>query len=245
MREGFNQMRYFITFLLIVNLSVFIHAVEKVNVKTVISGDEFYATYKGKEKKIQFLDVDAPEMKQAYGREAKAYLEKNIKGKTVTLKNVEESVLTIYAEIYSSDGTDLSVEILKSGNGWFNENKSLRKDLSKHQSEARQKKLGLWGEANTPVAPWLYRKNPSKYPHAEATQEYEERKKAAEVKSQQNKVKNQGQPNKQIISPAEATKMKEEKAAKEAASEKPKKILPRKKTEHLSSPSQNLHHLRR
>ena len=60
--------------------------------------------------------------------------------------------------VYTSDGKDVSAEMLKSGMAWHYKQYSKDNEHAELENTARQQKIGLWTDKN-PVAPWKYRKS--------------------------------------------------------------------------------------
>ena len=66
--------------------------------------------------KIRFQGMNAPELDEPYGKQAKWALHKLVKGKTITAyPNGEKSYDRIVAKCFLEDGTDLGDEMVKMG----------------------------------------------------------------------------------------------------------------------------------
>ena len=66
--------------------------------------------------KIRFQGMNAPELDEPYGKQAKWALHKLVKGKTITAyPNGEKSYDRIVAKCFLEDGTDLGGEMVKMG----------------------------------------------------------------------------------------------------------------------------------
>lgn len=115
--------------------------------------------------RIRVYGIDAPELKQSYGLEAKKALS-NLLTKNAEVEVVEQEI-DIYNRVVGRifiDGTEVSPTMLATGNAWVythycdisecNQWKSLSKT-------ARQAKKGLWQEKN-PTPPWTWRKQNKK-----------------------------------------------------------------------------------
>ena len=114
------------------------------------------------ELKLRLYGIDAPEWKQAYGKESKDAL-KGLLG-----PNAEISVKVLDNDRYGRlicklhlDNKDISVNewMISEGNAWHYV-KYAPDDMNLKQAEdnARNNKLGLWS-AIDPTPPWEYRKN--------------------------------------------------------------------------------------
>ncbi len=113
--------------------------------------------------KVYMLGIDAPELKQSFGKQAKAHLDKllfarNYQVKVViarrtTAKNI---VGTVYAtELNSQQYSNINGMMVMSGHAWANPRTS--KQYVGVEKIARNRKVGLWEQKN-PKAPWLWRK---------------------------------------------------------------------------------------
>jgi endonuclease YncB( thermonuclease family) len=113
-------------------------------VKTVATGESVV---------IHIAGVDAPELSQPGGAEAKGFLGQLLTGKRVTvrLKRTIEGVARI--EI---GGSDVSLRLIQSGMAWHCPRFAKEDDLAAAEAEARRAKRGLWSRAQ-PTPPWLYR----------------------------------------------------------------------------------------
>ena len=129
----------------------------------VSDGDSFIINSYGKNIRVRMYGVDAPELKQDYGRESKKQLENLILNKKVKLKVLyEDKYKRKIAKVYCS-GKEINLEMLKSGNVWFYEYHAKKeKDYRKAFEKAKKEKLGLWGEKN-PQNPREFRLKNKRY----------------------------------------------------------------------------------
>ena len=99
-----------------------------------------------------------PESKQDYGERAKQATVKLCFGKEVTVKKSGEDVYKrTLAYIYVGD-VCVNNELLKLGMAWHYKQYNKDQELAKLETEAREKKIGLWSLPN-PTAPWDFRHN--------------------------------------------------------------------------------------
>ncbi|EFW5251402.1 thermonuclease family protein [Campylobacter upsaliensis] len=92
--------------------------------------------------KIRLYGIDAPELKQAYGKEAKEYLSALVLKQEVSLiienkDKYERIVGTIFLK-----GKDINKEMVK--NGYAHAYESFSKKYLAEQADAKMFKLGLW-----------------------------------------------------------------------------------------------------
>lgn len=104
--------------------------------------------------RIRFAGIDAPESKQAFGKQAKQTLssmiyQKNVKIDVSSTDRYGRSIGTVYLST-----EDINRKMVASGYAW-----AYRQYSTKYVADetmARSKKLGLWRDKN-PVAPWQFR----------------------------------------------------------------------------------------
>ncbi|EAL8904441.1 thermonuclease [Campylobacter upsaliensis] len=105
--------------------------------------------------KIRLYGIDAPELKQAYGKEAKEYLSALVLKQEVGLiienkDKYERIVGTIFLK-----GKDINKEMVK--NGYAHAYESFSKKYLAEQADAKMFKLGLWQDERA-VKPSEFRK---------------------------------------------------------------------------------------
>jgi endonuclease YncB( thermonuclease family) len=129
-------------------------------VLAVPEGDTLEVLHKGTVLLIRLQDVDAPEMGQPYGAQAKALMASLALGKTariITTGTPQPGILQ-RAKIALSSGVNPSHELLKAGLGWWDRVAAPDDDsLWKLEREARIERRGLWEDVD-PIPPWEWRK---------------------------------------------------------------------------------------
>ena len=126
----------------------------------VIDGDTIYIKSDKGRKKVRLRHIDAPEIRQSYGKEAKIFLDKQIDGKKIIVNSD-------YKDRYGRDIGDIFVynndeaiyinaKLIKSGHAWVY--KSYRKNtyLMNLENFARENMLGLWKDKSA-IEPWEFR----------------------------------------------------------------------------------------
>ena len=153
---------HLLTFLIIILLPVDIFSEEyEAIVLKVIDGDTIYIKSDNGRKKVRLRHIDAPEIKQSYGEQAKNFLDNELDDKRIIVNSD-------YKDKYGRDIGDIFVynknqaiyinaKLIKSGNAWVY--KSYRKNsyLMNLENFAKNNKLGLW-KGNSPIKPWEFRK---------------------------------------------------------------------------------------
>lgn len=135
-----------------------------VKVTKVSDGDTFRGTTKeGDDVRFRIYGIDAPESKQAFGKESAAFLAEMIFEKEVGI--VVQTQRDRYGRpivwVYTPEGKDVSTEMLKAGMAWHYKAYDKTEAYANYESEAKAKQLGLWA-AKKPTAPWDYRKSKKK-----------------------------------------------------------------------------------
>lgn len=123
----------------------------------VIDGDSIVVASAGKLVDIRLADIDAPEGRQARGKQAHAALESLVGGKEVRLQLVGgDTYRRILAHVFADD-VDVNGELVKRGLAWVRRAYDPPAYLLRYQDDARAAKRGLWADAD-PIPPWDWRK---------------------------------------------------------------------------------------
>ena len=127
-------------------------------VTRIIDGDSILVTDdKSVEYEVQLEGIDAPELKQDFGKESTDGLTKLLKGKTVRLTwKSKDNFERLLAQVYDGE-KHINMEMIKSGMAWHFKRYNKDETLAKAETEAKEAKKGLWA-MESPVAPWDYRK---------------------------------------------------------------------------------------
>jgi len=108
---------------------------------------------------VELPGIDAPELDQPYGPEAKRFATKLVKGRVVTIETFQASN-PIYGAVRFSKDRNLAYEMVKAGLAWAT---SMDKSsmFGETQEAAKKARLGLWvnSEDEEPVPPWEWRAN--------------------------------------------------------------------------------------
>tara|TARA_B100001109_G_scaffold23210_1_gene16838 strand:+ start:62 stop:541 length:480 start_codon:yes stop_codon:yes gene_type:complete len=155
------MMRYLIILSLVLLFPHYVLSEEyEAVVLKVIDGDTIYIKSDNGRKKVRLRHIDAPEIRQSYGKEAKIFLDKQIDGKKIIVNSD-------YKDRYGRDIGDIFVynndeaiyinaKLVKSGHAWVY--KSYRKNtyLMNLENFARENMLGLWKDKSA-IEPWEFR----------------------------------------------------------------------------------------
>jgi endonuclease YncB( thermonuclease family) len=126
-------------------------------VVTVHEGDRLTIHYEGRNETIYLKDIDCPELKQPYGKQAKHAIAAYVGNREVVvraLKRDRDGRAT--AEILLQDGRNVGHELLKEGLAWWQRSASNDASLEVLEELARASRKGLWADSN-PVPPWKWK----------------------------------------------------------------------------------------
>ncbi len=111
------------------------------------------------EYKIRFYGIDAPERKQEYGEEARAYLVSLVNNTTVEVQVINTDRYGRNVGKVFVNGTNVNEAMVLNGCAWYYRDYAQgEKILNDYQYSAMKNRRGLWA-ADDPVPPWQYRKN--------------------------------------------------------------------------------------
>lgn len=106
---------------------------------------------------VELPGIDAPELDQPFGPEARKYAAKLVKGKVVTIE-MSRPGNPIYGAVRFSKDRILAHEMVKAGLAWATttDKSSMFRQA---QDEAKAARIGLWvnSEEEEPIAPWDWR----------------------------------------------------------------------------------------
>ena len=114
---------------------------------TVLSGKE--------QTKVRLFGIDAPELKQPYGKKSKQFLASLIAGQVVEVEPKGKDKYKRTLGIIHYKGQDINAQMVLNGYAWAYVKYS--RMYVDHESAARKNKLGLWQSSN-PTPPWQWRK---------------------------------------------------------------------------------------
>ncbi len=140
-----------------------LHAADEINARVIAVHDGNTVTIQasdGEKYEVLLFGIDCPELGQAYGKNAKNFLEKMVLQKNVTVEfHGKDRTGKQIAVILLKNEDDPRVELLKEGLAWMVE-RNAPQDLEPYIRWARAKKKGLW-EAESPTPPWTFRREQS------------------------------------------------------------------------------------
>lgn len=123
----------------------------------VKDGDSLVVASAGREVDVRLAGIDAPELRQARGMEARMALEAMVAGRDVELQLVGgDAYRRIVAHILV-DGLDVNAEMVRRGLAWVPRQYSPAPALVRHEYEAQAAGRGVWSDP-APMPPWVWRK---------------------------------------------------------------------------------------
>jgi endonuclease YncB( thermonuclease family) len=130
-------------------------------VVTVLEGDRLTIRHDGRSETIYLKDIDCPELKQPYGKEAKYATAAYVGNREIVVRDLRRDKRgRLSAEVLLPDGRSVGRELVKEGLAWWQRSASSDRSLGDLEDLARAAGKGLWADPH-PVPPWKW-KNPSK-----------------------------------------------------------------------------------
>ncbi|HKR36126.1 MAG TPA: thermonuclease family protein [Steroidobacteraceae bacterium] len=124
----------------------------------VKDGDSLVAKVQGVEMEFRLSDIDAPELDQPYGREAKRELSALAAGKQLVLMPFDTDRYGRTVVHVWNGNTHINAELMKRGAAWFYAEFARNEALYDVEQEARNAKRGLWAlPLKDRVEPWVWR----------------------------------------------------------------------------------------
>lgn len=113
--------------------------------------------------KIRLSGIDAPELKQAFGRVSKRHLSDLVADKHVLVEWYKQDRYGRIVGKVLVDGRDVNLQQIEAGMAWHFKRYEMEQPLEERivygaaEKKAREEHTGLWREPH-PVPPWQYRK---------------------------------------------------------------------------------------
>lgn len=123
---------------------------------SVTDGDTFVMQTKEGNIRVRFEGIDAPENKQPFSQESKAFLEKYLLKECLLQKTGVDRFGRTLGVLWVN-GVNINLLMVKEGYAWHFKKYSKDKSLVEAEADARKNKKGLWKEP-APIAPWDWRK---------------------------------------------------------------------------------------
>lgn len=124
----------------------------------VKDGDSLVVKVQGVAMDIRLAGIDAPELSQPYGRDAKQVLVSLASGRQLVIKPLDtDRYGRTVAHVWNGE-TQLNTEMVRCGGAWFYSEFARGAELYDVEQEARKGKLGLWAlPPKDRIEPWVWR----------------------------------------------------------------------------------------
>ena len=140
--------------LLILFLPLLLFAISG-KVISIHDGDTITILQNKQQIKVRLFGIDAPELKQPYGKKSKQFLENLIAGEVVEVEeNGKDRYKRTIGAVYLN-GTDINAQMVANGYAWAY--RKFSKKYTAQESQAKKQGLGLWRDKK-PIPPWEWRK---------------------------------------------------------------------------------------
>ena len=123
-------------------------------VVSVHDGDTITILAEKEQVKIRLFGIDAPELKQPYGKKSKQFLSNLIAGQIVEVKENGNDRYGRTIGTVSLNGEDINAQMVENGYAWAY--RRFSKKYAPQESEAKFEERGLWSD--DPIPPWEWRK---------------------------------------------------------------------------------------
>lgn len=111
----------------------------------------------GHNETIRLKDIDCPELKQPYGKQAKHVTAAYVGNRDVVVRGLmRDKQGRVSADVLLHDGRNVGHELLKEGLAWWQRSASSNAGLDVMEELARASRKGLWTDSN-PVPPWKWK----------------------------------------------------------------------------------------
>ncbi|EIU4557030.1 thermonuclease family protein [Campylobacter jejuni] len=122
----------------------------------IIDGDTTEVNHENKLARIRFFGIDAPELKQSFGKQSKEALSRILSGKQVEIIYKNKDTYGRIVAIVKLNDVDINRFLVSKGYAWADTYYS--NAYTKEQENAKKNHLGLWKESN-PIEPYKWRKH--------------------------------------------------------------------------------------
>jgi endonuclease YncB( thermonuclease family) len=122
----------------------------------VVDGDSLIVRFNKQQIRVRLKEIDAPEIKQAFGKDSRQSLEQMCATKTVKVLWTEKDRNGRTLGRVWCAGIDANAEQVRRGMAWVFDRYVRDRSLYSLQDAARLGRLGLWADS-APIPPWRWR----------------------------------------------------------------------------------------
>ncbi|MGC4097276.1 MAG: thermonuclease family protein [Nitrospira sp.] len=151
--------KVFILLSLILVVAIPVAAGEEFVARVLIvhEGDRLTIHHQGRRDMVSLRNVDCPELKQPYGKQAKHATAAYLANREVVVRDFKRDRQgRMTADILLPDGRQIGHELVKEGLAWVQPAVSVDQALKDMEELAKASGTGLWAEPN-PVPPWKWK----------------------------------------------------------------------------------------
>ena len=126
----------------------------------VVDGDSLNVEYAGQKIKLRLWGIDAPEMRQAYGKEARVWLAAMVNGRRIQAQAKDIDIYHRLVVLVWVDDQLVNEEMVRQGAAWVYPRycrEQICDGWRRLQDDARSAQRGLWGNAKA-IPPWEKRR---------------------------------------------------------------------------------------
>ena len=130
----------------------------------VLDGDSVRINGQGGESfDVRLASIDAPELQQLFGFEAKQYLESLLRNQSIVAWQTGTDlygrrIAFLFSERADGQLNEINAQMIRDGYAWHYPEYSSSETFESLQYQARASRFGLWSAAQAPVPPWEYRR---------------------------------------------------------------------------------------
>ena len=129
-------------------------------VTKVVDGDSLEVKYAGQKIKLRLWGIDAPERRQAYGKQARVWLAAMVSGRRIEAQAKDIDVYNRLVALVWVDGQSVNEEMVRQGAAWVY-SRYCREEICDSwrglQDDARSARRGLWANKRA-IPPWQKRR---------------------------------------------------------------------------------------
>lgn len=127
------------------------------NIEKISDGDTLTLIKNKQKYTIRLFGIDAPELKQSFGKESRQYLSNlcPLESKAKVVYEKKDKYGRILGKVQCKNAKDVNKQMVLEGFAWSYREYS--KEFLKQEQVAREKKKGLWIQSN-PIYPQDFRK---------------------------------------------------------------------------------------
>lgn len=122
---------------------------------SIHDGDTITILQNKQQIKVRLFGIDAPELKQPYGKKSKQFLANLIADEVVEVdENGKDRYKRTIGTVYLN-GADINAQMVANGYAWAY--RKFSKKYTAQESQAKKQGLGLWRDKE-PIPPWEWRR---------------------------------------------------------------------------------------